>query len=429
MHADPLVQVPEGGWFTLAVACGVSSIMLVWWAGGRRLAEQLQGSTRGASVRRVGDAGGEGLGGDGAVAGVCGGEGAGEKEEAEAVKPVGTVAAAEPDRGVVGKLGGWAGELRRWSVGRLGRLALGRGNGAGGDSGTVTSAGLSKSGGGGGDGGGGEEAEKRVSGAAAGGSPGSVKEVQLLSTASRSPNDRSDGVSTGHATPEPLAAAAAPGAGARRPLPLRPASPHLPLFARHGATTPHPKQLSAASTPAALPSFGLRRPLQSLAQTTSAACAAAASCLPPGALVLILPPSAAQAAAPPHASLALPAGLPATCPESTSATPPVDPALDEAGAEGAIHTTMAVSIPLAPHPAATASAPGQPPPTALLVPLSRLPGVGIYYTTDTSTDRAGSVAAHTPQLPAVLLHFLRNVQVSVRACKRLPEWGAGRLGC
>ncbi|GIL44220.1 hypothetical protein Vafri_1743, partial [Volvox africanus] len=34
-----IIKVPEGGWFTLAVALGVSFIMLVWWAGSRRLGE------------------------------------------------------------------------------------------------------------------------------------------------------------------------------------------------------------------------------------------------------------------------------------------------------------------------------------------------------------------------------------------------------
>ncbi len=429
------MQVPEGGWFALAVAFGVSGVMLVWWGGGRRLAEQLQGSTRGASVRRVGGDGGEWLGGDGAVAAVCGGEGTGEKEEAEAVKTAGAVAAAEPGKGAVSRLGGWAGELRRWSVGRLSRLTFGRGSGSGGGSGNLAADGQSKSGGGGGGGGGcGGGEEKDGSGAATGGNAGSCKEVQLLSTASGNPNDRSGGAFTGHVTPEPVAAAAAPEAGARRPLPPRPASPHLPHSPRHGGTPLHPKRLSAASTPAALPSSELRRQLQPLPQATSAACAAAASCLPPGALVLVLPPSAAQAVADPHCSAALPKELLATSCGYTSTTPPADPAPDAPGAEGATHTTMAVTIPPGPHPAATGSAtraapaPRQPPPGPLLVPLSRLPGVGIYYTTDTSTDRAASVAAHTPQLPAVLLHFLRNVQVGGRACERLPKvWGTVRL--
>ncbi len=410
--------MPQGGWFTLAVACGVSAVMLVWWAGGRRLAEQLQGSTRGTSVRRVGDGGGGGLGGDGGVAGECGGEGTGLEEQVETVKTASsTAAAAEPDRSVVSRLGGWAGELRRWSIGRLSRLPLGRGSGAGGGSGNLAADGQSKGGGGGGDDGG--------EGAGTGGDPGSGKEIQLLSNAIKSPNGRSDGASTGRVTPEP---AAAPGASAGRPLPPRPASPHLPQSPRHGAAPLHPKRLSAASTPAALPSSELRRQLQPLPQATSAACATAASCLPPGVLVLVLPPSAAQAVADPPFPLALPGGLPAPAFGPTSTPPPGN------SATGGATTTTALIVPPGPHPAATGSspraapAPRQPPPGPLLVPLSRLPGVGIYYTTDTSTDRAASVAAHTPQLPAVLLHFLRNVQVGGRACERLPKvWGTVRL--
>ncbi|GLI60245.1 hypothetical protein VaNZ11_002289 [Volvox africanus] len=46
-----IIKVPEGGWFTLAVALGVAFIMLVWWAGSRRLGERLAAVTDGAAIR------------------------------------------------------------------------------------------------------------------------------------------------------------------------------------------------------------------------------------------------------------------------------------------------------------------------------------------------------------------------------------------
>ncbi|KXZ55129.1 hypothetical protein GPECTOR_3g280 [Gonium pectorale] len=46
-----IVKVPEGGWFTLAVALGVSAIMLIWWAGSRRLGERLKAITLGAKIQ------------------------------------------------------------------------------------------------------------------------------------------------------------------------------------------------------------------------------------------------------------------------------------------------------------------------------------------------------------------------------------------
>lgn len=58
----------------------------------------------------------------------------------------------------------------------------------------------------------------------------------------------------------------------------------------------------------------------------------------------------------------------------------------------------------------------------VLLPLGRLPGIGVYYV-DEQADVAGSGAA--PSLPPVLVHFLRNVQAVHRvavflAVRRLP---------